>query len=34
VDAMPVALKEMYDLYGLCAGRMVDLLDYLQEDKR
>jgi hypothetical protein len=26
-----IELKQMYDLYGLCAGRMVDLLDYLQE---
>jgi hypothetical protein len=30
VDAVAVALKEMYDLYGLCAGRMVDLIDWLQ----
>lgn len=29
VDAVAVALKDMYDLYGICAGRMVDLLDYL-----
>lgn len=30
-DEVAVALKEMYDLYGLCAGRLVDLVDYLQE---
>ena len=29
VDPVAVALKDMYDLYGICAGRMVDLLDYL-----
>jgi len=23
------ALKELYDLYGLCAGRLVDLLDWI-----
>lgn len=22
-------LKEMYDLYGICAGRFVDFLDYI-----
>ena len=26
---MAVTLKEMYDLYGICAGRLVDLLDYI-----
>lgn len=29
VDPVLVALKELYDLYGICAGRMVDLLNYL-----
>jgi len=29
VDPVLVALKDLYDLYGICAGRMVDLLDYL-----
>lgn len=29
VDAVAVALKDLYDLYGICAGRMADLLDYL-----
>lgn len=29
VDAVAVALKDMYDLYGICAGRMADLLDWL-----
>lgn len=32
-DAGAVALKEMYDLYGLCAGRLVDLVKYLQEKR-
>jgi len=30
VDAVVLALKDMYDLYGLCAGRLVDFLDWLQ----
>ena len=30
-DAGQIALKDMYDLYGLCAGRLVDLVNYLQE---
>lgn len=29
VDPVAVTLKELYDLYGICAGRLVDLLDYL-----
>lgn len=29
VDPVLAALKDMYDQYGLCAGRLVDLLDYL-----
>lgn len=29
VDPVAAALKDMYDLYGICAGRQVDLLDYL-----
>ena len=29
VDTVAAALKDLYDLYGICAGRMVDLLDYL-----
>lgn len=29
VDPVAVALKDMYDLYGICAGRMVDLLNWL-----
>jgi len=33
VDAVALALKHMYDLYGLCAGRMVDLLNYLEGDR-
>lgn len=26
---MLITLKDLYDLYGICAGRLVDLLDYL-----
>lgn len=29
VDAVVVALKDMYDLYGMCAGRFVDLLNWM-----
>ena len=29
VDPVLIALKDMYDLYGLCAGRVADFLDYL-----
>lgn len=29
VDPVAVALKDMYDLYGICAGRLVDLIDYI-----
>lgn len=29
VDPVAVALKDLYDLYGICAGRVVDLLDYI-----
>lgn len=32
-DAAAVALKELYDQYGLCAGRLVDLVNYLQEQR-
>lgn len=31
MDACAVALKELYDQYGLCAGRHVGLVNYLQE---
>lgn len=34
VDAMAVALKELYDLYGICAGRMADLLDWLSQERQ
>lgn len=30
MDASAVALKKLYDLYGLCAGRHADLIQYLQ----
>ena len=29
VDPVAVALKDMYDLYGTCAGRLVDLLNWM-----
>lgn len=28
-DDVLAALKDMYDLYGVCAGRFVDFLDYI-----
>lgn len=31
VDAVAAALKELYDLYGLCAGRLIDLLNWMDE---
>lgn len=30
-DSALVALKEMYDLYGQCGGRLVELINYLQK---
>lgn len=30
-DAVMVALKNLYDLYGTCAGRLVDLVGWLQK---
>lgn len=27
---MAIALKDLYDLYGVCAGSKADLLDYLE----
>ncbi|SXD56292.1 Uncharacterised protein [Klebsiella quasipneumoniae] len=30
MDASAVALKKLYDLYGICAGRHADLIQYLQ----
>lgn len=33
-DEIVVALKTMYDLYGVCAGRFADLLDWLEEGDR
>lgn len=29
VDAVALALKGMYDAYGLCAGRVLDLLNWI-----
>lgn len=35
VDPIALELKTMYDLYALCAGRMTDLLNWLDtEDRR
>jgi hypothetical protein len=28
-DNVIAALKDLYDLYGICAGRLVDLLDWI-----
>ncbi len=28
-DDVIAVLKDMYDLYGVCAGRFVDFLDYI-----
>lgn len=28
-DDTAIALKEMYDLYGICAGRLIDLVDWI-----
>lgn len=30
MDACAVTLKQLYDQYGLCAGRHVDLVNYLE----
>ena len=30
-DAALIALKEMYDLYGECGGRLTDLVNYLEQ---
>ena len=32
-DAVLVALKKMYDLYGTCAGRLIDLGDWVTNNK-
>lgn len=29
VDPVAAALKDLYDLYGVCAGRVVDLTDWI-----
>lgn len=31
IDAVAVTLKQMYDLYGLCAGRHFELVDHLDQ---
>ncbi|WP_456088861.1 hypothetical protein [Pandoraea norimbergensis] len=28
-DDVALALKAMYDLYGVCAGRFIDLIDWV-----
>lgn len=28
MDAIVITLKLMYDLYGLCAGRFVEVINY------
>lgn len=30
-DAALLALRDMYDLYGLCGGRLLELQQYLEE---
>jgi len=32
-DDAAIALKEMYDLYGICAGRLIDLVDWITRKK-
>lgn len=32
VDPVALELKSMYDLYGICAGRMTDLLNWLDTE--
>lgn len=32
VDLTALELKSMYDLYGICAGRMTDLLNWLDTE--
>lgn len=32
MDALALELKAMYDAYGLCAGRMTDLLNWLDTE--
>ena len=34
VDPVAAALKDMYDLYGVCAGRLVDLVDWMDGEQR
>ena len=34
VDPVAAALKDMYDLYGLCAGRFADLLNWMDGTSR
>ncbi|MBY0454730.1 MAG: hypothetical protein K2Q11_07605 [Burkholderiaceae bacterium] len=32
VDDVAITLKTMYDLYGTCAGRVVDLLNWMDAE--
>lgn len=34
MDAITVALKGLYDQYGACAGRLVDLVNYLTKPEQ
>ncbi|WP_445082055.1 hypothetical protein [Yersinia pseudotuberculosis] len=31
MDAAAIALKQLYDQYGQCAGQLTELLQYVQE---
>jgi hypothetical protein len=33
MDASAVALKKLYDLYGICAGRHTNLIQYIQNQQ-
>lgn len=33
MDASAVALKKLYDLYGICAGRHTGLIQYIQNQQ-
>ena len=34
MDATGLALKGMYDLYGICAGKVAELINYVESDGR
>ncbi|AFI46427.1 hypothetical protein PMCN03_0352 [Pasteurella multocida subsp. multocida str. HB03] len=33
-DAVFIALKQMYDLYGECAGRHIELINYIIREEK